>query len=171
MSTTQPKDPQAEGILVGCFTKKPNMSTKETLPMMDDDAKELRKWIHSFPWFAGVALRIELRNKEIHSLCTRLDAAETWKAKQQKALIAMALELCSTQGPGVIDGIRQLKNRLDAAEKELEEVKSHKAKLRRACLVGHSTLDSLMGDTDLDSDDSKEMVACNLIALTLKETE
>jgi hypothetical protein len=66
---------------------------------------------------------------------------------------------------------KHLTTHTQSLEEENKRLKEHKAKLRRACLFAHSALDRLMGDSDIDSDGSPEMLACQLIAETLKETE
>jgi hypothetical protein len=38
-----------------------------------------------------------------------------------------------------------------------------------ACKLAHSALDKLMGDSDLDSDDSIEMKACQALAKVIKQ--
>lgn len=64
------------------------------------------------------------RHKELAALTLRAEAAEQWKAEQQSALIAMAVELVTAGCPhaGVVDGVRWLRERAEAAERRVREL-------------------------------------------------
>ena len=72
------------------------------------------------------------------------------------------------QVDGLVQRLSKCEVERDDLRAQVERLHADGAAMRGACQSALSALDVLMGDTDLDSDDSDEMKACQKLAKALE---